>query len=311
MRHRVLGRTGLSVSEIGLGTVELGMNYGLAIPGEFEQPDQADAIALVQAAVDAGIDFIDTARAYGDAEAVLGQALRGRRDRVVLATKCASFPQGLPGKGELYRSVRTDVETSLRLLAADYVDVLLAHTAPVEAIEQGELWEALEAVRRDGKTRFIGVSTYGEQAPLAAIRAGGWDVLQVAYSLLDRSMARDVFPAAQAAGVGLVIRSVLYRGVLTEKARRLPPDMRPLEPMVNALAFLERPGQQTLAQAALRFVLSHPATGVALVGMRNPAELQQAIGAAGSTLSEEELARIRELASSLNPEQQLRRDKNA
>ena len=305
MKYRKLGRTGLEVSEIGMGTVEIGMDYGLRIPGEFERPPEADAIALVHEVVDAGINFIDTARAYGAAEEVLGKALKGLRDKVILCTKCARFPDGVPSGAELRRVIREEVETSLRMLQTDYVDIMMAHNATEDVINRGEVLGVLQDLRQEGKLRFIGASTYGEEASLAAIRNGGWDVLEVAYSLLDQEMGERVLPRAQEADIGIVARSVLYRGVLTKLSKRLPTDMQHLKPKVDLLAFLEQPGRQTLVQAALRFVLSNPAVSVALIGMRVLAHLHEALPAAGTTLTPQELARIRELAPQLMPDFQL------
>lgn len=306
MRYRELGKTGLRVSELGLGTVALGMDYGPRIPGEFERPPEQDAISLVQEAVDKGINFIDTARGYGAAEEVLGKALQGRRDSVIISTKCGQIPGAAPPMPELRRIVSTDVETSLRWLRTDRLDVLMVHNAPVEVIERGEMLSLLQDLRQAGKVRFIGVSTYGEAAPLAAIHTGGWDVLQIAYNLLDQEMAERVLPAARQANLGIVVRSVLYRGALTEFSKRLPEDMQSLKPKVDKLAFLEEPGRQTLVQAALRFVLSHAAVSVALIGMRTRAQLHEALPAVGTTLTPEEMARVRELAPILKPDFQLR-----
>jgi aryl-alcohol dehydrogenase-like predicted oxidoreductase len=295
----------LEVSEIGLGTVELGMDYGLRIPGEFERPSERDAISLVHEVVDAGINFFDAARAYGAAEEVLGKALHGLRDKVILCTKCAWFPGDVPSDPELHRAVRKDVETSLRMLHTDYVDLLMIHTAPTEVVSRDEVLGLLQDLRREGKTRFIGVSTYGQEAPLAAIKDDRWDVLEIAYSLLDQEVEERVLPLAKEADIGIVARSVLYRGVLTDLAKRLPADMRHLQPQVDALSFLIQPGKQTMAQAALRFVLSNPAVSVAIIGMRKPAHLHEALPAAGTTLTAQELARVCELAPRLRSDFQL------
>jgi aryl-alcohol dehydrogenase-like predicted oxidoreductase len=301
MRYRKLGRTGLSVSEIGLGTAEIGMDYGLRVAGEFARPSEVDAIALVHEVIGAGVNFIDTARAYGVAEEVLGKALKGRRDRVILCTKCGRFPDSVPHGLELRRVIREEVEASLGLLQTDCVDIMMAHTATEEVINRGEVITVLEELRQEGKLRFIGAATYGEKAPLAAIKCGGWDVLEVAYSLLDQSVAKCVLPLAAKMNVGIIARSILYRGVLTELSKRLPPNLHHMKPCLDTLAFLEQPGRQTLAQAALRFVLSNPAVSVALIGMRVPAHLQEALPAAGTTLTDQELDLVRELAPKLKP----------
>jgi len=125
MRYHTLGRTNLSVSALALGTVELGIDYGIDAPGHFRRPSEMDAIDLVHATLDADINFIDTARSYGESEAVLGKALQGRRDRVVLATKVTTqLPNGsLPTGTTLRRHMFDSLDTSLRLLQTDYAAI--------------------------------------------------------------------------------------------------------------------------------------------------------------------------------------------
>jgi aryl-alcohol dehydrogenase-like predicted oxidoreductase len=191
------------------------------------------------------------------------------------------------------------------MLHTDYVDLLMIHTAPAEVVSRNEVLGLLQDLRREGKTRFIGASTYGEEAPLAASKDDRWDVLEIAYSLLDQEVEERVLPLAKEADIGIVARSVLYRGVLTDLAKRLPSGMRHLQPQVDALSFLVQPGKQTLMQAALRFVLSNPAVSVAIIGMRELAHLHEALPAAGTTLTAQELARVCELAAQLKPDFQL------
>src|SRR5262249_36978880 len=127
--YRILGRTGLRVSALALGTVELGMDYGIAMPGEYGRPAESEAIRLIHAALDAGITLIDTARAYGESEAVIGRALRGRREQAVLATKVRTQREdgATPDGAELRRIMEQALETSLHLLQTDYIDIWQVH----------------------------------------------------------------------------------------------------------------------------------------------------------------------------------------
>jgi aryl-alcohol dehydrogenase-like predicted oxidoreductase len=120
--YRRLGRTGLEVSALALGTVELGLDYGIPAPGHYGRPSATEGVRLVHAALDAGINFIDTARGYGGSEAVLGQALTGRRDRVILATKVAR-PADNPTGAALRQAMLASLDESLSALVTGYVDV--------------------------------------------------------------------------------------------------------------------------------------------------------------------------------------------
>ena len=138
--YRTLGRTNLSVSPIALGTVELGMDYGIPVPGHYGRPSSSAAEQLVGAALDAGINFIDTAQAYGNSEAILGRALRGRRHRAVLATKATVQADGKTLRGNsLRRAMLAGLESSLHSLQTDYVDIWQIHNVDADLLDQADL----------------------------------------------------------------------------------------------------------------------------------------------------------------------------
>ena len=290
--ERTLGRTGLRVSSIGFGTVSLGVDYGIEAPGQFGRPSDAESIALLQRSFARGISLYDTAPAYGESERLLGAALHGK---AVVATKV---------------TIGTDVEASLdrscALLERAQLELVQIHNATVDHLRDNELLDALARARARGRLRFIGASVYSEQEALAAIDSGRIDVLQVAYNLLDQRMAARVFPAAEAAGVGILVRSAFLKGALTEKAAHLP----------NALADLRRAAERArdtfgvdwvgLPQMALRFCLSQPAVSSVLFGARTADELDAAVASAeAGPLPSDLLARTASLALSddslLNP----------
>ena len=209
MEYRILGRTGLHVSALALGTVELGLDYGIVAPGAFGRPSEAEAQRLVHAAVDAGINLIDTARDYGESEAVLGRALRGRREQVILATKVRTGAQSLPDSTALRREMLASLETSLQQLQTDYVDLWQIHNLDAEMLARVDvLAEVFAEARQSGKVRWAGGSTYGSALPMAALQTGAFDVLQGTYSVLDQRLADRVLPMAAARNVGIVIRSI-------------------------------------------------------------------------------------------------------
>ena len=301
MRYRQLGKTELRLSELSLGTVALGMPYGLGAEGAAGVPPPSDgeAIALVHHAIDRGINFFDTARAYGRSEELLGKALRGRRHKVLVATKVASQNEtgiNLSGR-ELADHMTKSLHTSLRLLGADYVDLLLLHSASSDSLRNSDAIALLKRFRSQGKARYIGASTYGTAAPLAAI-APGVDALQVAFNVLDQGLSAEVFPCAEAAGVGIIARSVFLKGALSPRAEYLPGRLAALkrhsQSVKEAAASLSPP--LTREAAALKFVLAQEPIATALVGSRNIAELDASLEAAqGPRWSDAIIERFRQL----------------
>jgi len=283
MDYRPLGQTGLRVSSLSLGTVELGLNYGIARNASdgLPPPTRSDAVRLIRQALDAGISLIDTARGYGSSEAVVGEALRGRRASTFIATKVSCMADdGSPLRGDaLRRRIQDSIHTSLATLQTDHVDLLMIHSAPPELLQAGEALAMLAECRQAGLTRSFGASTYGAESPRLAIEQGA-QALQIAYNVLDQRMADEIFPLAQARGVGMIIRSVYLKGALTDRAEDLPERLEPLKALSRR--FRERARQHGIepAQAALRFVLSRGDVSSVLVGVRDSAELSAALSAA-------------------------------
>ena len=285
MDRRPLGRTGLRVSALALGTVELGIDYGLRVPGAHGRPTAADASRIVHAALDRGVDLIDTAPAYGEAEALLGRALEGRRDRVVLATKVLTqAADGVALEGQaLARHMRESLDTSLRLLRTDRVDLWQIHRVDDALFAQADtVAEAFAAAKRAGKARFVGASTYGVDPPLKALASDLFDTLQVGYSVLDQRQADHCFSLAATKGVGIIARSVLLQGALTERGDYLPDPLTPLRErsrQFRRLAAKALP-DWTPAQVALAFALNQSHIGSVLIGVRSAEELEENLRAA-------------------------------
>ncbi len=297
MTYRTLGRTGLAVSALALGTVELGMDYGIAAPGHFARPAEAAAIDLVHATLDAGVTFIDTARAYGESEAVLGKALRGRRDQVVLATKVALHrPDGsLPTGAALRTEMLTSLDTSLRLLQTDWVDLWQIHNVDAAVLaRRDELAAIFVEAQASGKIRAAGGSFYGANLPAQALRYDLFDVIQVTYSVFDQRLADQVLPLAQAQNVGVMVRSVLLKGALTERAEYLPDHLETLRQRSRHYRQLVAEAGQGLtpAQAAIAFALAHPQISSVLVGIRTIEELTENLPALTTTLPPSLLTRL-------------------
>ena len=302
MNYRRLGRTNLQVSEISLGTVELGMDYGIPMQGAHRQPSEAGAARLLNRALDLGINLIDTAPAYGESEAIIGRALKSRRSEYILATKISSVSWEDYTGTELREQVEASIAESLRTLQTDIIDLLYIHNATPELIQRGEIVEIMQRAREAGYARFIGTTTYGEAAPLAVLEDDRFDCIQVAYNLLDRQFEERVLPLAKENDVGVVIRSVLLKGALAYRYAHLPEELRELRTAVEGIHSLCGAQDSSLPELAYRFVLAHPAVSTALVGTGRSHELQEIVSFSGrAPLSSERFDDIREII--VSPEQ--------
>jgi aryl-alcohol dehydrogenase-like predicted oxidoreductase len=275
MKLRRLGNSQLLASEIALGTVELGLDYGIPGDGGNLRPPESEAIRVLNEALDLGVNFIDTARAYGNSEELIGKALHHRRGEYLLATKLCPLQAGDLNAPDLRARIRASVETSMRMLQTDWIDLLMIHSAPIEVIEGADLiLEALQDLKNAGHVRYVGASVYGE-AGAAALRRGGFDCLQIAYNALDRVAESDLLPAAASQGVGIVARSVLLKGALTARYRDLPESLGALKDAVRSLEALAQAAGMSLPEIAFRYVV---ASGViALCGTARSAELISAV----------------------------------
>ncbi len=302
MRYRSLGRTGLSVSEVSLGTVELGMEYGLKEDGASSVPAETDARNLLNRAIDSGVNFIDTAALYGNSEEIIGRALKGRRSEYVLATKCMHrLDEGLD-YADSRRSIAESIDRSLLRLQTDYIDLLQVHgrdllDVELRMIRDGVVMDEMENARKAGKIRFTGYSSYSEEAALAAIEDDRWDTLQFACNILDRRYLKRVIPEACKRGVGIVVRSALLKGALTDKSRFMPERLKPLVDHIDRLVDVQAATRYSLPELALRFVLSIPDISTVIVGADRLEYLEQAVAASdGEGLSEEVLVKLEDMA---------------
>lgn len=280
MKYISLGKTDLRVSRIALGTAAFGLErYGICDADESGVVSEEEAIRLIHAAVEQGINFFDTARGYGRSEKVLGKGLAGLFSCVV-ATKL-SVPENISeiSSSDLSSSVMASLETSLRELRTDVLDIVQIHNATAHMLEAGEVITILEAARQQGKLRFIGASVYGADNALAAVRCASVDVLQVALNLLDQRMISLVLPEAKKKNVGVMARSVFLKGVLTERVKSLPATMRILADASNHAREALGDTWKSLPGTGVRFCLSVPGVHSVLMGLRTVAELPAALAA--------------------------------
>ena len=279
MDYIQLGATDLLVSRLGVGTAAFGLDrYGIPTPGE-GCVGVTEAIANIHRAIEGGVNFFDTAPAYGRSEELLGDALADHKDCLV-ATK-VPIPENVDeiSHSELTRRVNESLHESLRRLRRETIDVVQIHNAGVQVLRQGDMISCLEGAREAGKLRYIGASVYGEEAAMAAIRTGKIQVLQIALSLLDQRMRNKVIPEARAAGVGVLARSVLLKGTLTKRAQWLPPSLLALSQASERAVTELGTCWEALPGMALRFCLSVDGVNCVLSGVRNSAEVEDCLEA--------------------------------
>src|SRR4030088_534634 len=283
MDYIQLGATDLRVSRLAVGTAALGLDrYGITAPGE-GSIDRAEGIANIHRAVEGGVNFFDTAPAYGRSEELLGEALADHKDCLV-ATKVPIPENILDNKDEISQSeltqrVNKSLDESLRRRRKEVLEVVQIHNATVHVLQQGDMVCCLERAREAGKLRYIGASVYGEEAALATIRTGKIQILQVALSLLDQRMCEKVIPEARTAGLGVLTRSALLKGALTKRAQWLPPGLQALSRASERAVRELGVRWKSLPSMALRFCLSMEGVHCVLVGVRNSAEVDDCLAA--------------------------------
>jgi aryl-alcohol dehydrogenase-like predicted oxidoreductase len=310
VEQRYLGRTGVSVSPLCLGAMMF---------GAWGNPDHDESIRIIHRALDAGINFIDTADVYsrGESEEIVGRALAGRRDDVVLATKVHGAMGDDPNeRGNSRRWIVRECDASLRRLQTDWIDLYQIHRWDRQT-DHDETLAALTDLVRAGKVRYFGSSTY----PPSEIVAAQWVAErrgrerfvceQPPYSILVRGVEAEVLPVCQELGMGVISWSPLAGGWLTgrwrqgqepptsTRAERLPmrydlsrpANQRKLE-ATEALAQLAEEAGMSLIHLAIAFVLEHPAVTAAIVGPRTMEQLESQLGAAELRLDPELLDRI-------------------
>ena len=323
MDYRTLGRTGVKVSPLCLGAMMF---------GAWGNTDHDECIRIIHRALDAGVNFIDTADVYarGESEEIVGKALAGgRRDNVVLATKVHGTMGDDPNEfGNTRRWITREIDNSLRRLKTDWIDLYQIHR-PESDTDIDDTLGALTDLVRAGKVRYIGSSTFPPsqivEAQWVAEKRGRERFVceQPPYSILVRGVENDVLPTCQRHGMGVIPWSPLAGGWLSGRYRKdtdlpdshraqripvrydmsLPGNQRKLE-AADGLARLAEEAGMTLIEMALAFVLSHPAVTAPIIGPRTMEQLESQLPAADVTLTGELLDRIDELVPpgiNLNP----------
>lgn len=325
MRYRPLGPSGLFVSELCLGTMTFGGSDGMW--GHIGRLHQDEAEALVRAAVDAGVNFIDTANVYagGESERILGRAIRNlglAREDLVIATKVLGpMGAGPNARGASRGHILDQAQASLKRLQTDHIDLYQIHgfdgATPIE-----ETLEALDSLVRRGYVRYIGLSNWAAWQVMKAVGIAGARrlapilSLQAYYTLVGRELERDVVPMLRSEGLGLLVWSPLAGGFLSGKysrggeggdgRRTAGFDFPPVErdrgyAVIDALRPIAEAHGVSVARVALAWLLHQPVVTSVIIGAKRPDQLADNLGATGVRLSAEELATL-DAASALKPE---------
>lgn len=312
MEYRRFGRTDLKVSAIGFGCWEIGGTYGRIDENEFQR--------AVAQAIDNGITCFDTAEAYGmgASEEALARALGGRRSGAVIVTKFGVGYDEMPNRRDSSRArVLASIEKSLQRLRTDHVDIYLVHW-PDPKTTLDETTAALDDIVRQGKARYIGVSNFRLAQIEQAMRLRRVDIVQYAWNMFDRRMQAEIFPYCAAQQIGVMAYGSLAYGMLSgtfhagmqfdendwrSKGGMLgsinlfrtlfgPEHFQRNLAAVEDLKRLATKYGKSLPQFALRWTLSNPVVGTALVGFRTPTEVSENLGALGWEISNADLAEV-------------------
>jgi aryl-alcohol dehydrogenase-like predicted oxidoreductase len=323
MRYRDLGQTGMRVSEISLGTWAFGGDWGSV--------GEDDAYAALNRAVDLGVNFLDTADAYGDgrSERLIGRLLKERTDdEILVATKAGRRLDPHTAEGYDHANLSAFVERSLDNLGVEALDLLQLHCPPTDAYRQDSTFEALDRLKQAGKLKNYGVSVEKVEEARMALNYPGVATIQIIFNIFRQKPAEEFFPLAEERGIGILARVPLASGLLSGKMhadRAFSEDDHRLfnrngeafdrgetfsgvnfETGLTAAEELKAfvPEGNTLAQFALRWILMYPAVSCAIPGGKNPAQVEDNVAAAEMpALSEGTMERVKEIYDrSIRPE---------
>jgi aryl-alcohol dehydrogenase-like predicted oxidoreductase len=315
MNHRKLGKSGLEVSEISLGTWQVGGKWGSKF-------DPALADSIIREAIDNGVNFIDTADVYsdGDSEKAVGKAVRASGREVIIATKCGRKINPHVNKGYTPAVLRAYVEDSLQRIGTDCIDLIQLHCPPTEVYYRPEIFGEFERLREEGKVRNLGVSVEKVEEAIKAIEFDNVTTVQIIYNIFRQRPHERFFAMAREKEVGLIIRVPLASGLLTGKfaadTRFAPGDHRffnrngmmfdkgetfagvPYDRGLQAVARLKGlfPAAMPMAHVALRWILMHDDVSCIIPGASSPEQVRSNIEAAAlPPLTDEQLSAIRQI----------------
>lgn len=311
MKYRQLGDTELSISEVSFGTWAIGGSWG--------QSNDDEAIKGLHLAMEAGVNFFDTADVYGSghAEELLAKATKGKEDDIYIATKFCRAGDIYEAKTYSEETVRAYCENSLRRLNRERIDLYQIHCPPLAILKDGHVFDVLDKLKAEGKIRHYGVSVESVEEGLFALSKPGVKALQVIYNIFRQKPAETLFPQAKASGAGVLVRLPLASGLLTGKFTETStfaaddhrnfnadgaqfnvgetfaglPFTKGVE-LARELAWIAE-GRGNMAQASMRWILENPNITCVIPGFKNERQVEDNLGTAQTpAFNEEELARL-------------------
>jgi len=271
MEQVPFGKTGLNVSKLGIGLSEIGFNLTMS--------DTEQAANVINSALDAGINFLDTAACYDISEEMIGATVASRRDEFVLATKAGHYlPRG-DGEDWTAELVTSSIERSLERMKTDHVDIVQLHSCTVDVLEKGDVIRAIQDAKAAGKTRFIGYSGDNENAEWA-VESGLFDTLQTSFNLVDQGARHKILPGAEKQGMGVIIKRPIGNAVWGAAQDPQPYSHIPeytAEYYARAQTMLqdgELPSEpEDRILTAMGFTCAHPEVDVCIIGTQRPAHM--------------------------------------
>ncbi len=269
----------MNFSRIGLGTVEIGVPYGI---GATSLPSDTEAEHILKSAVEMGVTYIDTARAYGVAEERIGKSGIGKHENVLIGTKFGQFLKNEPNLhgDELEKRIREDIDMSRKNLQKEILQLVQFHNELEDYVNFSEIIEIMQKLKDEQKVIHVGVTTRGEAAALAALNAGFFETIQLAHSILDQRLTNTVLPQAQQRNVAIINRSALLKGALTPNRKNLPEALSALQASADAAQHIADNIGISLPELAIRFAASNSAISTILIGTIKPQHLESAMKAA-------------------------------
>jgi len=306
LNYRTLGKTGLRVGEVGFGAWAIGGN---SFGNSYGPTDDQASLAAINKALDLGCNFFDTADAYGHghSEELLGKALQGRRDKVIIATKAgADFYHSPPRMDFNPEYLSFALAKSCERLQTDYVDLYQLHNPPIQLLKNGKIFEGLEKLKESDRIRFYGVSIHDPEEGILAIQNGQPAAIQVVFNVLRQEAKNQLFQVAQENNVAIIAREPLANGFLTGKysddSSFQKGDIRfnfprnyfhSLVSAAKQLNFLTD-GKRSLTQACIRFVLDHKNVATVIPGAKTSDQVEENMRSSEmAALTGEDLLRIR------------------
>jgi aryl-alcohol dehydrogenase-like predicted oxidoreductase len=313
MLTRILGTGGPALTEIGFGAWAIGGPWRFG----WGPQNDSDSIAAIQAALEGGVNWIDTAAIYGlgHSEEIVGKAIHGKRDKVFVATKCGLI---WDNKSKVNNNIQPDsimkeAEASLRRLGTDYIDLYQIHW-PDRKTPEDRAWEAMLKLKASGKIRYAGVSNFDRNKLELCLAKGRIDSLQPPYNLVKRKAELAELPFCAEKGIGVVAYSPMMSGLLSgsfDRSRLTRDDWRTDSPYFNEpfygkarslIAKLEpiaRKYGKSVGQLSIAWVLANNAITSAIVGARNPGQVQEILGGTGWKIDPEDLNEIDRLSKEI------------